>query len=353
MLDDFLAQHRHEIIRRCRQRVAARVCPAPTDREIDEVPPLIVNQLHDVLARTAQAASPQAFRPPPRQLPLEGLTLAQLIHDLGDTCCVVNELAAEAAIGPAELQLLNTCLDAAIASAVSEQQRPRLAPSGTDDAATDHALSFFVHELRNLVNTAIVAFQVHKTGTPEFNSPSTAIVQRSLLALRSLIARPLAQVRVAHGLEHQELIAVADVVREQVAAAGLEAERRGVALVAASERPDLHILADPVILAAVVGNLLQNAIKFTRPGTTVTISVHDDAGRVRIEVQDACGGLPDQDVEALFRPFEQRGRDRSGIGVGLAFSRWGTEVNGGHLYARNLPGHGCVFVVELPLPAAA
>lgn len=52
-------------------------------------------------------------------------------------------------------------------------------------------------------------------------------------------------------------------------------------------------------------------------------------------------------VDDLFRPFEQRSADRTGLGLGLAMCRWGTEVNGG-LISGNLPEHGCVFTVALP-----
>jgi signal transduction histidine kinase len=98
----------------------------------------------------------------------------------------------------------------------------------------------------------------------------------------------------------------------------------------------------------VVGNLLQNAFKFTRPATTVTLRVGASAQRVLIEIQDECGGLPSGNVNELFRPFEQRAADRSGLGLGLAFSRWAVEANHGRIYARNLPERGCVFTVDLP-----
>jgi signal transduction histidine kinase len=116
------------------------------------------------------------------------------------------------------------------------------------------------------------------------------------------------------------------------------------------------IEADRQVLAAVVGNLLQNAFKFTRPRTTVTLRVGASAERVLIEVQDECGSLPSGDVNELFRPFEQRSADRTGLGLGLAFSRWGAEANDGRIYARNLPDRGCVFTVDLPrllVPAVA
>ena len=67
-----------------------------------------------------------------------------------------------------------------------------------------------------------------------------------------------------------------------------------------------------------------------------------------IEIQDECGGLPVGNVNELFRPFEQRSADRTGLGLGLAFSRWGVEANNGRIYARNLPDQGCVFTVDLP-----
>lgn len=110
----------------------------------------------------------------------------------------------------------------------------------------------------------------------------------------------------------------------------------------------MSVDADRPILAATVTNLLQNAFKFTPPGTTVTLRTTATADQVLIDVEDECGGLPDDNVDVLFQPFEQRGADRTGVGLGLAISRWGAEANHGRLYARNLPHHGCIFTVELP-----
>jgi signal transduction histidine kinase len=102
------------------------------------------------------------------------------------------------------------------------------------------------------------------------------------------------------------------------------------------------------VLAAVIGNLLQNAFKFTRPHTGVTLRVGASVERVLIEIEDECGGLPGANPDDLFRPFEQRSADRTGLGLGLAFSRWGVEANNGRIYARNLPNRGCVFTLDLP-----
>jgi signal transduction histidine kinase len=115
----------------------------------------------------------------------------------------------------------------------------------------------------------------------------------------------------------------------------------------------LVVEADRQVLTAVIINLLQNAFKFTRPATTVALRVDASIDRVRIEVEDECGGLASGDLNELFRPFEQRGVDRTGLGLGLAFSRWGVEQNNGRIYARNLTGKGCVFTVDLPRIAVA
>jgi len=68
---------------------------------------------------------------------------------------------------------------------------------------------------------------------------------------------------------------------------------------------------------------------------------------VSIDVADECGGLPVGDPEELFRPYEQRSADRSGVGLGLAISRKGAQTIGATLSVRDLPGTGCVFTIAL------
>jgi signal transduction histidine kinase len=158
-------------------------------------------------------------------------------------------------------------------------------------------------------------------------------------------------------VKNRKRILVSDFIAEIGVAAALEADARSLKLTVSPVREELSVEADRQILAAVVGNLLQNAFKFTRSHSGVTLRVHASADRVLIEVQDECGGLPGEDEgKELVASFEQRAADRTGLGIGLTFSRWGAEANGGRLYARNLPGTGCVFTVDLPrssVPALA
>jgi hypothetical protein len=182
------------------------------------------------------------------------------------------------------------------------------------------------------------------------------VLHRSLAGARALIGRSLAEVRLTQHIQNREQFLVSEFIEELAPAATVNANAGGIGLSVMSVEEGVAIEADRQVLAAVVGNLLQNAFKFTRPRTTVTLTVRASAERVLIEIHDECGGLPEGNVDELFRPFEQRSADRTGLGIGLAFSRWGVEANNGRIYARNVPDRGCVFTVDLPrlrVPAVA
>ena len=102
------------------------------------------------------------------------------------------------------------------------------------------------------------------------------------------------------------------------------------------------------MLSAAVGNLLQNAFKFTERDTEVTLSAYSRDDRVLIEVADHCGGLPVGDAERMFQPFTQGATDKSGLGLGLSICRSSVEANNGILRVRDVPGTGCVFTIDLP-----
>ena len=356
LLYEFIAVNRDEIIRRCRAKVAARSIPPPSEAEIDHGVPVFLDQLRDAL-RLGELTSPEIGRSAIKHghdLLRQGFTVSQVVHDYGDVCQAITELAVEldAPISTNDFRTLNRCLDDAIAGAVTEYGRERN-QSGIDgeSARGTERLGFFAHEMRNLVHTALMAFEVLKTGNVGVGGSTGRVLHRTLMASHSLVTRSLAEVRLTQGIQNREQFRVAGFIEDITSASTLDAHARGATLIATPVDGALAIMGDRQVLAAVVGNLLQNGLKFTRPGTTVTLRVGASAERVLIEVQDECGGLPSGDVNELFRPFEQRSADRTGMGLGLAFSRWGAEANEGRIYARNLPGRGCVFTVDLPRQA--
>jgi len=357
-LSEFIGVYREDIIRRCRAKVAQRSAPAATPAEIDHGVPLFLSQLVEAL-RVGQASSPEIGRSAVQHghdLLRQGLTIAQVVRDYGDVCQSITDLAMEmdAPISTDDFRTLNRCLDEAIASAVTEYSRERdLAREGASGYGSDH-LGFMAHELRNLTNTAMLAFEVLKTGNVGVGGSTGAVVQRSLMGMRALVSRSLAEVRLRQGIQNREHFLVSPFIDELVPAAALEADAKEIMLSVPAVEDGVMIAADRQVLASVVVNLLQNAFKFTRPHTTVTLRVGASDERVLIEVQDECGGLQGGNGPELFRPFEQRSADRSGLGLGLAFSRWAVEQNHGRIYARDLPDKGCVFTIDLPrLPIPA
>jgi len=360
MLYEFIDLHREEIITRCRAKVATRTVPPPTPTEVNNGVPVFLDQLSEAL-RLGQTSSPQiglSAIKHGRDLLQRGFTVSQVVHDYGDICQAVTELAVELnlPISTDDFRTLNACLDDAIAGAVTEYGRARI-QSGIDgeSARGGERLGFFAHELRNLMNTAILAFEVLKTGNVGVAGSTGAVLQRSLASARLLITRSLEEVRLTQGVRHREPFLLSPFIEQISQGWGLDADARGVTLKVLPVDAEVAIDADRQVLDAVVGNLLQNAFKFTRPGTTVTLTVGASTDRVLIEIQDECGGLTGGSLEELFRPFDQRGADRTGLGLGLAYARWGAEANGGRVYARTTDGRGCVFTIDLPrlhVPAA-
>jgi signal transduction histidine kinase len=354
MLHEFVTLNREEIIKRCRASVASRSIPAPIEGEINHGVPLFLDQLVGAL-RFEGTGSPDIDRSAGlhgHDLLLKGFTVSQVVHDYGDVCQTITELAVEtnAPISTGDFRTLNRCLDEAIAGAVTMYQRESQ-QSRLDDAMErgNEQMGFLVHELRNLLTTAMISFDVLRTGNVGITGSTGAVLDRSLVGLRQLISGSIDEVRFSSAVKHRRRILVSEFIEEIGAGATLEAQARGITLVVAPVLEGLAIEADQQSLAAVVGNLVQNALKFTHDRSTVTLRVGAGADRVLIEVQDECGGLPGwEDAKELSPSFEQRGADRTGLGIGLRFCRWGAEANGGRLYTRNLPGHGCIFTVDLP-----
>jgi signal transduction histidine kinase len=358
MLHEFIALNRSEIIRRCRAKVSTRSLPPPTLAEIDHGVPLFLDQLGAVLRDepgTTDEISKAALQHG-HDLLRQGFTVSQVVHDYGDVCQSITELAVEteAPISTEDFRTLNRCLDDAIAGAVTEYGRERN-QSTFDGASTrgTERLGFFAHELGNLINTGIVAFEILKTGNVGVGGSTGAVLHRSLMGLRALVTRSLTEIHLAEGVHNRQPVPIATLIDELSPSAVLEASARGVTLDVVKGEEDATILADRAIISAVITNLLQNALKFTARHSTVTLRIRTTAERVLVEVEDRCGGLPEGNADDLFRPFEQRGADRSGVGLGLAFCLWAVQATDGRIYARDLPGTGCVFTIDLPRAASA
>jgi signal transduction histidine kinase len=166
-----------------------------------------------------------------------------------------------------------------------------------------------------------------------------------------LIDRSLAEVRLETGQHKRTRVLLAEFIEEMEVAAALDAKARGLDLTVAPVDYDIAVDADRQLLGSAVSNLLQNAFKLTHAHGHVTLRTQKAGDHVLIEVEDECGGLPPGKADELFRPFDRRGADRTGLGLGLSISRKSVDANGGEIRVENKPGQGCVFTIELPIAA--
>lgn len=109
-----------------------------------------------------------------------------------------------------------------------------------------------------------------------------------------------------------------------------------------------HLPFDDAKCEIILSNLLMNALKFSKPGTEITVSTRRLNGYVRIAVADQGIGLENVDISRLFTRFYRGNHDRDGSGIGLSYSRMLAELQNGRMNAFDNPGKGATFFFELP-----
>jgi len=371
MMYSFLAHNRDELIKRCKDKVAARPQRAATTEQLANGVPKFLDQLirtleaeeggrqdeslaisgasgGDGLALSQMGVSAISHGASLLEL---GYTVDQVVHDYGDLCQSITDLAFErdAPFAVAEFRTLNRCLDNVIADSVlefSSLRDARLLERQSEDVK--EKVGFLVHELRNALSTAKMAVGALEFGNMNLGGATGAVLKRSLDSLELLINRAVKEVRQG-SVGDRELFSVSSFIADAESAAHLEATARGCTLSVLPVDASLAIRANRALMQAALANLLQNAFKFTHGEAAISLNVLASEGKVFIEVHDHCGGLPVGSAEKMFTPFTQRSDDKSGLGLGLAIARNSVEADFGTLSVRDVPGTGCVFTIALPL----
>jgi signal transduction histidine kinase len=281
-----------------------------------------------------------------------GYSVDQVVHDYGDLCQAITDLAFErhSPVNVDEFRTLNRCLDNGIAHAVTEfvSQRDSVM-SAQRLLVLNERLGSLAHDLRDFNHTAVVAVAAIKTGHVGLKGSTGALLDRALSGSRRRIDRALAESRASTGEARTlQTVSLIDFVAEIKMSASVDAFAAECTLTVAEVEEGLEIQGDRDLLLTAVANLLHNAFKFTQPHSEVSLNVYAAADRVIIDVADHCGGLPPGAHEDLFLPFKRRGSDSVGLGLGLSICRHNVEANHGVLRVRNLAGSGCVFTIDLP-----
>jgi len=371
-MHQFLANNRDELVARCKVKVAQRPRRAASEDQLRNGVPMFLEQLRRTLAAEEFGQAGESIRisggaggdaqslsemgvsatAHGRQLWELGYTVDQVVHDYGDLCQAISDLAVErdAPFSINEFRTLNRCLDNAIASAVTEfsAQRDEIL-SRRQAAEANERLGFIVHELRNALGTVILAVKALEVGSLPVSGATGNVLKRGHTALKTLIEQMIDEVRDQVATPAKGVpFSLAAFIAEAEQGAALQARERGCEFNVGSVDPELAISGDRDRLLSALANLLQNAFKFTHPRTEVSLQTRCAGDRVLIDVFDHCGGLPPSTLERMFTPFTQRHDNRTGLGLGLSIARNNVEADAGTLGVRNRPGTGCVFTMNLP-----
>jgi hypothetical protein len=213
MLHEFVAKNRTVLIDRCRVMVASRSDPKASDQELVHGIPTFLDQLIETLTieQTSEPIDDKALSVRNargeiacdidttaalhgRDLFVDGFTIEQVVRDYADVCQAVTKLAIETGvpISVDEFRTFNRCLDNAIAGAVTEYARHTPASNG-GSYQTSNSQVVPARELRDHLQTAILAVTAIKSGTVGIGGATASVLDESLLAMRNLIDHWLAE----------------------------------------------------------------------------------------------------------------------------------------------------------------
>lgn len=231
----------------------------------------------------------------------------------------------------------------------------------------DEFLAMLAHELRNplaAVQSGVEVIERLGHQTPQV-ADALQMMTRQLAHTTRLVSDLMDVSRISRGIItlQTQPVAVVRIVEDAVAATKPTCARKQQTLRVVLPADTLYLDADPMRLQQVVGNLLNNASKYTPVGGQIQVVVRRDGDAVSIRVQDNGIGIAPSHLSEIFDAFAQLERssarpDEGGLGLGLAVVKNLVQMHGGSVRAESAgPGQGSAFVVRLPLlreaPAAA
>lgn len=205
------------------------------------------------------------------------------------------------------------------------------------------------HELRSPLARMSVALEIAKQKSNGDTSPVLKRIEAETTRLNDMISRILTLSRLESGAEDYERtdIDLKGLVEQIVSDAAFEANAVGksVKITGATE---CNIVGSEELVGSAIENVLRNAVRYTRDGSSVEVALVTKNGLATVSVQDHGGGVPEDELKNLFKPFyrvgEARDRSSGGTGLGLAIAEQAIKVHKGKINARNYNGG---LVVEI------
>jgi two-component system CheB/CheR fusion protein len=232
------------------------------------------------------------------------------------------------------------------------------------DRRKSQFLATLSHELRNPLSPIINSLYILGRAPPgsEKANKARAVIERQFAQIVRLVEDMLDVTRIARNKVRlcRESLDLNELVRRTVEDYRVQFDKAGIALEMSAPPDPVLVSVDGNRLTQIVGNLLQNALKFTRRGgtTRVSVSVAEAEARALVRVADNGAGIAPDMLARIFEPFLQVDQTldqaRGGLGLGLALVKSLVELHGGEVCARSAGlGQGAEFEVALPLATQA
>lgn len=213
------------------------------------------------------------------------------------------------------------------------------------------------HELRTPVTLMKGYIETLNAGVAEDTSKRgqfLTVLEKNVNQLANLI-EDLLRLSILEGekrLRIEESVNVAQLVSEVVEQFNDAASQKGISLSASVQEEQLTVVGDSTLLKQAVANLVDNAVKYTNPDGTVTVSAKVLNGKVAVEVTDTGIGIDKEHLPRIFERFyrvdKSRSRDLGGTGLGLSIVKHVVQAHGGEVSVQSEPGKGSRFTILLP-----
>jgi predicted ATPase/signal transduction histidine kinase/ActR/RegA family two-component response regulator len=222
--------------------------------------------------------------------------------------------------------------------------------------AKDESLAMLGHELRNPLAPVRTACELMAMRAPEQFARERAVIERQIKHMMRLVDDLLDVSRIARGKIElvRAQVDLAGTVRDSIELVSPLIEQRRTPLEVHLPPWPVPVQADAMRLAQVVSNVLSNAVKFSDPGSPVSIALEAGTDHAVLRITDRGAGIAGDLLPRVFDVFVQgsQARDRrlGGLGLGLAIARNLVELHGGSITAHSEgPGRGSEFRIQLPL----
>lgn len=214
-------------------------------------------------------------------------------------------------------------------------------------------LSVVAHDLRTPLGV-IALWAQHLTRSPgprgDTSQLGLAAISRNATRMQRLIGDLLDESRIRTGhLPLERAAHPLSALLADVSELRPLAQQKRVSLVTVPPNPERLLSCDRGRMNQVLGNLVANAIKFSKPGSTVTVSAEDDGDGVLFAVRDEGPGIEEDALPLVFDRFWQvKTSGQAGVGLGLYIVKSIVELHGGRVWVESRPGQGATFKVFLP-----